>query len=409
MIRTILKVLLPLVTLVVGFLVLGALVKTKPDAAKAATQPKAPIVEVAPVKAERRKVTVRAQGTVMALREVALQPEVSGRVVWVHPQMIAGGRVQEGEPLVRLDGGDFQMAVRQREADVERARMELELERGRQTLARKEWEQLAGSLESTEEGKAVALRVPQERNAKASLSGAESGLSLARRNLARAELRAPYSALVLNESVEVGQIITPQSRVATLVDSGRFQVVVNLPLNELSWFDIPGITANVQEGASARVIQETGGEPLVRQGRVARLLGDLDPAGKMARVVVEVDDPLRLKEGGGFPLLLGGLVRVEIEGKEVEGVVEVPRKAVRDGGSVWALTPEGSLDIIPVEIVWEDPDHVLVKGVPPDARLITSRLAIPVKGMKLRLSEEGGSSNKTLAPTPKDAPQGGKP
>lgn len=406
MIRTILKVLLPLVMLAAGAGTFALLQKTKPQVARAAAQVKAPAVEVMEVKGESRAVKVSGQGTVVAYREVSLQPEISGRVLEVHPQLIMGGRVQAGAVLARLDGGDFQASLKQQQANVERARSEIELERGRQILAQREWEQLAQGLQSTPEGKALALREPQMRSAQAGLEGAEGGLTLIRRNMARTTLVAPFDAMVTAEGVDVGQVVSPQSRVATLVDTSRFQVVVNLSMDDLGWFAIPGVTSQ-GEGAKAKVIQRTGGQDLVLEGRVERLLGDLDPAGKMARVVVVVDDPLRLKQGGGLPLLLGALVQVEIEGKALTDVVAVPRKAMREGGVVWLMGPDDALKIERPEVVWEEQEVVLVKNLQPGTKLVTSRLSIPVDGMKLRLSASKGGEGAPKGGAPVDAPSKG--
>jgi hypothetical protein len=121
---------------------------------------------------------------------------------------------------------------------------------------------------------------------------------------------------------------------------------------------------------------------------VIRLLGDLDPVGKMARLLVEVADPLGGAggEGGPLPLLLGAHVSVEIEGPRVEDVVAIPRVTLRDGDAVW-LSRGGKLAIVPVEVVWGTENRVFVRGdVTPGDDLVVSRIAAPVAGMALRVN-----------------------
>ena len=72
-------------------------------------------------------------------------------------------------------------------------------------------------------------------------------------------------------------------------------VQVALPMDHLSAFDVPGFNCERGEGSRARVWQDLGGQMLKRGGRVIRLLGDLDPVGRMARVLIEIRDPFGLE------------------------------------------------------------------------------------------------------------------
>ncbi len=101
----------------------------------------------------------------------------------------------------------------------------------------------------------------------------------------------------------------------------------------------------------------------------------------------------------GMPLLLNAFVQLEIEGHPVPGAVEVPRVALRDGGTVWVMNGEERLDVRDVDIVWRDEDAVLVRrGVTVGDHIITSRLPTPVPGMKVRVATE--TARATPAPAP---------
>ncbi len=69
----------------------------------------------------------------------------------------------------------------------------------------------------------------------------------------------------------------------------------------------------------------------------------------MARLLVQVDDPLCLRSANkGQPrMLIGSYVRVEIEGQAVASAATIEREFIRDGNSVWVMTPEGNLEIDP--------------------------------------------------------------
>ena len=123
---------------------------------------------------------------------------------------------------------------------------------------------------------------------------------------------------------------------------------------------------------------------MVREGRVVRLLSDLEPSGRMARVLISVQDPLSLDSGHELPLLLGSFVRVEIDAGELEDVLVINRAALRDGESVWVVDADDRLQIRDVAVVWTRKDSVLVSNViRPGERLIVSGLPLAVPAMKV--------------------------
>jgi hypothetical protein len=125
------------------------------------------------------------------------------------------------------------------------------------------------------------------------------------------------------------------------------------------------------------------------------MLSDLETEGRMARILVSVDDPLGLQSKTQTnipPMLIGEYVRVEIEGQRLENVYRIPRSALRDDSTIWTLTETDTLKIVSVEAVWRDASHVLMKNsIVPGQRLIVSDLSTAVDGMDVR--------DETLAPS----------
>ena len=375
------KALLPLLVLVGGIAGAALLILTPPQAERTEPVSRATPVSVLEARRETHRVIVTARGTVIPDREIALQSEIAGRIVEVGNNLIPGGQVAEGELLVRIDPRDYRLVTAQREADVARARFELEVEEGRGRVAEREWKLLGSDTESSSASRRLALRKPQRQNLRAALEAAKSGLEKARLDLARTEIRAPFNALVQEESVDVGQTVTPQTRLARLIGSERFRVRVSLPVGDLQWVELPNGDA---PGSAAVVFQETGdGKPIRRRGRVARLLGNLEPTGRLARVLVIVDNPLRLSESGArLPLFIGAYVRVEIQGPHIERVVAIPRKALREDRTVWVMTDEDELALRPVYITWRGEDTVYVsEGLADGDRVILSSISAALPGL----------------------------
>jgi len=123
---------------------------------------------------------------------------------------------------------------------------------------------------------------------------------------------------------------------------------------------------------------------------VVKLLGDLEEEGRMARILIAVDDPLDLDspEQTRPPLLIGEYVRVEIEGPELDGVVALPRSALKNGRDVWVVRDDNTLDIRAVDIVWRGETTVMVRNDLRDGeRIIMNGLSAPVQGMKVMVDE----------------------
>ena len=104
-------------------------------------EPVAPAVRVMHVDPGSVQLVVHAQGTVAPRTEADLVPEVSGNVLWISPNLVAGGYFEEGEPLLRIDDRDYRNALERARATVNRAMAEdefarFELQRLREMEAR---------------------------------------------------------------------------------------------------------------------------------------------------------------------------------------------------------------------------------------------------------------------------------
>jgi RND family efflux transporter MFP subunit len=395
--RYIVQTVLALVVLAVGFGTLGALKAMKKPPPKKERKELGVLVETVAVTKSREQVRVDATGTVVPARSIALSAEVGGRVTWMAADLIPGGRIAANKPLLQIDARDYKLAVEQQYAAVDRARTELELERGRRKIAEREWELLGKGSPAGESN--LALREPQLRTAEVAVKAAESGLERARLAVGRTRISLPFNSLVQVRNVDVGQLVMPGAPLATLVGTDEFWVQVLVPVDRLRWIDVPGLRG-AKQGSQVVVRQRTLGAPIERTGRVVRLMGDLDPAGRMARVLVAIDDPLGLglttkaaaaAKGEMLPLLVGAYVDVEIAGEELAEVIEIPRSAIHGGDKVHVFEPtpggndEGVLAIRTLDVIWRRHDTVVAAaGVMPGDRVIVSPIAGAVAGMKLR-------------------------
>jgi len=376
---------------IVGSLAIAlALIVTKDEPPRAEKTLEGTLVEVIQIDAGQHEVDLYAKGTVVPAREVVVQAELGGRVIWQSPEFVPGGRFKEGEPILRIDPRDYQLRVETHRSQVNRARLDLSIEARRGEVAKREWDAF-GEIDVSDEQRALAQREPQLEAMRLALKAAQSALKKAQLDLTRTTLRAPFNAIVVSENVDSGQLISPQTPVARMVGTDEYHVQMSVPVVSLRT-----VHAQTPEapGSEAMIIQQVGHETIERRGEVIRQLPDLDPGGAMARLLINIEDPLG--EKGDLPLLLGSFVNVAIAAQAIEDAIRLPRVALRSGQYVYVMNDENVLEIRDVQIAWTEPDAVLVTGgLQANERVVTSRIATPVPNMLLRT----GTQAPETAPT----------
>lgn len=386
-----------IVQLIVALIIIGSTFAVsqywlthKPRADRVAAKPFVPLVEIIQPNPIDHQTTVYAMGSVMPSQSVNLTPRISGLVTHISPHFIEGGLLKKGEALVELDPTDYRLAIKQSENDLAKAQFNLKLEMGQQAIARREFQLLGAELTNKE--RELVLRQPHLKAAQAALAAAEANLQQAELNLSRTKPIAPFNAIITQRNANLGAWMSAFSTgtpLARLVGTDAFWINTSLPVDKLSWIAIPDI--NSQHGAAVKISNEASwGKGLSRTGKVKRLQAELEPEGRMAKLIVEVDDPLNQKAANkGLPsLMLGAYVRVEIAGKLLTDVIKLPETLLHEGELLWLMTDKHTLDIHKVAYVWREQGYVYLDSqqVPVDARVISSDIAVPVQGMALRLA-----------------------
>ena len=365
------------VALGVGYALLKSGPVTTPEEEK---RPPKVVKTVAPTP-KSHLISVTAHGSVLPSRRVVIQPQVSGEILRHHPDLIPGGFVAEGEALFEIDSYFARLSAKESVAAVARAEALLK------EAKRKREEALRLAKE-----KVIAVTELAELESQVETQGAELQRLQAVRDrdaelLARHVLRAPFNAMVLEESVEIGQRVGSSYEAATLVGTDEFWVRVALSMDKLRWVKVP---AKGEPGARVDVFLEMGdGYTEKLTGRVVRLLSDLEREGRMARVLVSVKDPMGFNgDSKKSPLLIGSYVRVEIEAGELDQVLAVQRDALREQDRVWICDVNNELQIRDVEVLWRRDETVYLSNVLKTGdSLIVSPLRSALPGMKLNPQE----------------------
>jgi RND family efflux transporter MFP subunit len=388
--RGLLQALLAIV--IVGAGIAGAVIfiKLKKPPQRKVQAAQAPLVEVVQLHSKDIPMVVQGYGTVNPKVEVDIIPEVAGKVVYIHPELIVGGLIHANQTILRIDPRDYELAVRQTEAAVADAQVKLETEQAEAEVAREEWRQLHPDTEPTS---SLVLREPQIRKAQAMLDSSEAQLATAKLRLERTSLSLPFDALITTESVDLGQYVVMGQPLAKAYGTGSVEIEVPLKDSELAWFDVfensifSNGDRNAAKGTPAEVIADFAGAEHTWEGYVVRTVGQVDRTSRMISVVVEVQEPFNVLNGRP-PLLPGVFAKVLIQGNTLRSAVAVPRDAIRKGNQMW-LVNGNRLGIRPLKIVRVDKNFAYVVSDDLDeANVIISSLDAVIDGMEVRMEAD---------------------
>ncbi len=350
-----------------------ALMATSPELDPDIPEPVAPTVRVLDVLPESIQLRVHSQGTVTPNQVTTLFPEVAGRVVWISPSLVNGGYFEKDDVLLMLDDQDYQSALQRAQAALTRAEAEYD-------HARYEHERMR-SLEQ----RRLASRSQMENTLKESrvkeaiLEDARANFDQAQRDLERTEVRAPFTGLVQSESVDVGQLVGRNMSVATLYASDQVEVRLPIADRQLAFLNVPlGQRGALPKDAQPKVTlsAEYAGRTLEWSGRIVRSEAQIDTASRMVNVVARVDSD--------EPPTVGLFVDADIEGLTVDGIVVLPRTALRNGNRVLVVDDDERLrfrDVTPLRLYQDD---VLIDGgLEPGERVCVSPMQTPIEGMRV--------------------------
>ena len=345
-----------------------------------ATRKSAALVETVTVEYGTYAPRLVVLGTVQPAQDIVLSPRVSGQVIELSPKMVPGGMVREGDLLLRIDTADFENAVSISKSKLLQTEASLEIEQGRQSLAKKELALLQGSIDET--NRALVLREPQIASIRAEVNAAKAEVERSELDLERTSVFAPFDAQVLSRSVNVGSQVSTGDEIARLVGIDEYWIMAAVPVRSLRWLQIP--KSNDQKGSVVR-LRDPDSWPLgsERQGHVARMIGTLDQQTRLARVMIIVRDPLG-QTSDAPPLILDTLIETEIEGRPIENVIRLDRDLVRDSDTVWVMK-DSKLEIREIEIVFRDAQHAYIRaGLQHGEEVVVTTLATVADGIGLR-------------------------
>ena len=326
-------------------------------------------------------------GEIASRRQLELRAADGGRVIALADGFEEGGRVAQGDILVRIDPADAESTVQRAQNDLADAQAEVRDAARGLALARDE---LAATQEQAElrvraatrqtdlaergVGTAAAIETAELAASAArqavlarrqALAQAEARVDLAATRTTRAQIAldeaqrrldetvitAPFSGTLSGTSVVEGRLVNANERLAELIDPDDLEVSFRLSTAQYArLLDENGAIAR----AEVRATLDVSGLDLVARGRITRTSAGASE-GQTGRLVFAA-----LGEARGFRP--GDFVTVLIEEPPLQNVIRLPASAVDAAGGVLLLGPENRLEAARVTVLRQQGDDVLVRG-----------------------------------------------
>ncbi len=351
-----------------------------------------------------------ATGSLAGDEQTDVAPAVGGKVVSVGVDL--GSYVQRGAVLVRLDDRDARIRLEQAEAqvtqqqaavrqaeeriglrpgqafnpenvpEVKNARVALELANKQMArfdrlietgdVSRSAYDQQRAQRDQLQHQYEVALEQARQNyaaveTARAAVASAKTQIDSARKAIADAVITAPISGFVSDRQADLGEYVSPSSKVVTIVRTNPLRVRIDIPEQSVA-------SIQVGQGVSVTVSAFPG---RTFAGRIARVSPNVTATSRTLTVEAEVENSDNALKPGQF-------ATVRIQQPESAPAVLVPARAVRTEGtssSVFVIK-NGRAEQRVVQLGQAEGDLIEVKsGVAADELVATSNVEQLQDGM----------------------------
>ncbi len=291
-------------------------------------------------------------GTVRGQTELELKFEVNGTIKELHFR--EGDLVKAGQALSRLDDQEGRLRVEYAESKRQTAESQLKLAKKRLSVSEDLYKLGAIILPKLEESR---IEVEQ---AQTQVITAEKELNLAQHEMERTILKAPMDGVIGVRHGEVGEVVTPQTAIATLMDVNSVYVEVGIIER-----DIERIRLGQRVKVSVDSLPNT-----TFDGRIDNLAPLVEGKSRTLTAKVKVDNA----QG---QLLPGMFARSEIAVFEKPDALVIPLPALKDndgdGKSDSVFVAEGEKAVLkPVTVGYQTTDYAEVsQGLQEGDQVIT--------------------------------------
>jgi membrane fusion protein, multidrug efflux system len=332
--------------------------------------------------ADQRELSVGPEisGALMAERQATVRAELTSTVTQINAE--AGQKVGAGAVLGRLDDAGIRDAFSSSEAMVQSADASAKI--AARELERANRLESAGAVATRD----VETAELQRTVAEAQAANAKAQYASAEKNLARTVIRAPFSGIVSERPVNLGDVVQSGNPLFTIVDPNSFKFEGTVPIEALKELKV-GTTVYFTAAGLGDL-----------KGKITRINPAVDPATRQVRVTVGVPN-------GDGQLIAGLFAEGRVATSTRNGVV-VPNAAVdRRGIRPYVMRVKGGkVEKVEVELGLIDAAQEqmeITSGIAGGDTLLLGGARGLAAGTPVRIGSPAEATQRPAAATPPDA------
>jgi RND family efflux transporter MFP subunit len=376
-------------------------------------------------------ITIKGFGELQSRDEVSISSEVAGRVTHIHQRLEIGEIIRASEILFQIDNQNYIAAVKELRAmvsqgknSIQRLKTQFAIDQKRlntikrnMELSRAEFRRVKrlfkkskvgtqSQVDATEKQFNMAtdqyhlllqtvelypIRIDEAKNA---LTANQARLDVAQTNLERCQVRAPFDGRVKFVQIEKGQYVKVGQALLTLANDQELEIHVPVDSQDvqkwlifkhsndksLAWFD-------ALQPAPCRIHWTEAPPEQYFEGTLNRVV-EFDRQTRTITLAIHVNAQNAVSRNNSLPLVSGMFCKVEIPGKTLKQVYQLPRWAVTYENTVYAAK-DNRLTTVPVIVEKLAPEIAIIsKGIAPHDVIIITRLTDPIENALLDIAFE---------------------
>lgn len=417
--------------LAVGVIGLVAAINLKPDLPTKPAGDRARLVET--VSLEKQMIAPLAVGFGKVVPKVEWKAiaEVTGQIVYRHPDLEKGQIIAAGTEVLKIDPLDYELKLVQAEADLKSSQTSLaklnqeednlqqtlKIEKNRLVISNKELQRkqdlrkkgltsqsdvdlqqqsaLSQQKLVLDIQNQIALMPDEKRVAEAVIKVNVSKVKEAQRSLDKTTITLPRAMRIAQVDIEQNQVVNLQQEMFIAHGINVMEVEAQLSIHDMQTLassftqfprDAAGIPNPYQAPIKATIQMNSGSLNLSWPAKVARISETVDENQATAGIILEINqDYSALQPSSATPLVNGMFVKAEIEGLENLSWV-VPERALH-GDKVYLMDDSQRLQVVNVEVLYRRDNQVVVNGeLQAGDKLILNDVLPAIEGMLLKES-----------------------
>ncbi|UPR33263.1 HlyD family secretion protein [Vibrio cyclitrophicus] len=424
--------------LAVGVIGLVVAINLKPDLPTKPAGDRARLVETLSLEQQLIAPLAVGFGKVVPKVEWKAIAEVTGQIVYRHPDLEKGQVIPAETEVLKIDPLDYELKLIQAEADLKSSQTSLaklnqeednlnqtlKIEKNRLVISNKELQRkqdlrkkgltsqsdvdlqqqsaLSQQKLVLDIANQITLMPDEKRVAEAVIKVNVSKVKEAQRSLDKTTITLPRAMRIAQVDIEQNQVVNLQQEMFVAHGINIMEVEAQLSIHDMQTLassftqfprDAAGIPTPDQAPIKASVQLNSGSLNLSWPAKVARISETVDENQATAGIILEIaQDYSQLQPSNATPLVNGMFVKAEIEGVANLSWV-LPERALH-GDKIYLMDDNSRLKMVNVEVLYRRDNQVVVNGeLQTGDKLVLNDLLPAIEGMLLK---ESGSKEVAL-------------